>query len=225
MPHLELLLPLLTARGQGGLSEDNGQVKGNTLHGHIIRGIADDDPKKLYYRQTFLDAAQLANIVMGLPYVDEKKVGAYGGSQGGALALACAALEPRMNRIAPMFPFLSDYRKVCGMEVYPEPYEELQEYFRNFDPRHEYEEEFFHKLGYIDVQNLAHRIQAKVKMFTALHDVICPPITQFAAYNKIPGNKKSVVLYPEYGHEMLPGYLDEMLQYMQEMIHEKPDGP
>ena len=31
----------LDCRGQGGLSEDAGQVKGNTLNGHIIRGLAD----------------------------------------------------------------------------------------------------------------------------------------------------------------------------------------
>ena len=160
----------LDCRGQGGLSEDSGRVKGNTLHGHIIRGLDEEDPRKLYYRQVFLDAAQLAQIVMDLPDVDETRVGAYGGSQGGALAMVCAALEPRLNRTAPMFPFLSDYRFVCGMEAIPEPYEELQEYFRSFDPRHEREDEIFTKLGYIDIQNLAPRIKAEVRMYTALLD-------------------------------------------------------
>lgn len=207
----------LDCRGQGGLSEDNGQVRGNTLHGHIIRGLEDEDPRKLYYRQVFLDAAQLAHIVMGLPYVDGTRVGAYGGSQGGALALACAALEPRLNRTAPMFPFLSDYRRACAMPRIPEPYEEINEYFRHFDPRHRREEEVFRKLGYIDIQNLSHRIKAEVRMYTALLDDKCPIATQFAAYNKIPGNRKQVLLYPEFEHEMLSGYQDEMLQYMLEM--------
>jgi cephalosporin-C deacetylase len=31
----------LDCRGQGGLSEDSGGVKGNTQHGHIIRGLDD----------------------------------------------------------------------------------------------------------------------------------------------------------------------------------------
>ena len=207
----------LDCRGQGGLSEDSGRVKGNTLHGHIIRGLDEEDPRKLYYRQVFLDAAQLAQIVMDLPDVDETRVGAYGGSQGGALAMVCAALEPRLNRTAPMFPFLSDYRCVCGMEAIPEPYEELQEYFRSFDPRHEREDEIFNKLGYIDIQNLAPRIKAEVRMYTALLDDKCPPPTQFAAYNKIPEGRKQVFLYPEFGHEMLPGYQDAMLQYMLDM--------
>ncbi|MBT3292475.1 MAG: acetylxylan esterase, partial [Victivallales bacterium] len=48
----------LDCRGQGGLSEDSGAVRGWTLRGHIIRGL-DDAPEKLLYRQIFLDTAQL----------------------------------------------------------------------------------------------------------------------------------------------------------------------
>ena len=94
----------LDCRGQGGLSEDVGGVKGNTLHGHIIRGL-DDGPEKLLYRSIFLDTAQLARIVMDMPEVDENRVGALGASQGGGLTLACAALEPRIKRLAPVYPF------------------------------------------------------------------------------------------------------------------------
>ena len=54
----------LDCRGQGGRSEDNGRVVGNTHHGHIIRGLDEEDPRKLYYRNVFLDTTQLARIVM-----------------------------------------------------------------------------------------------------------------------------------------------------------------
>ena len=40
-----------------------------------------------------------------------------GGSQGGALALACAALEPRLKRIAPTNPFLCDYQRVWQIDL------------------------------------------------------------------------------------------------------------
>ena len=73
----------LDCRGQGGPSEDAGGVKGTTLRGHIVRGL-DDAPEKLYYRQMYLDTAQLARIVMDMPEVDASRVGATGGSQGGA---------------------------------------------------------------------------------------------------------------------------------------------
>ena len=89
------------------------------------------------------------------------------------------------------------------MDMNERAYRELKDYFRHFDPRHEREDEIFNRLGYIDVQNIAKRIKAEVLMFTGLMDNVCPPSTQFAAFNKITSNKK-VIFYPEFGHEGLP---------------------
>lgn len=209
-------LAALDCRGQGGLSEDVGGVRGNTLRGHIIRGLdnaLDGEPEKLYYRQVFLDCAQLAQIVMQQPEVDEKRVGATGGSQGGGLTLACAALEPRIKRAAPVFPFLCDYQRVWEMNLDVAAYEELRAYFRNFDPLHERQEEVFNQLGYIDNQHLAARIRAEVLMPVGLMDTVCPPSTQFAAYNKI-GATKDLLIYPDFGHEGLPGSGDKIFDFL-----------
>lgn len=205
----------LDCRGQGGLSEDTGGVKGNTHRGQIIRGL-DDVPERLLFRQIYLDTAQLAKIVMEMPDVDETRVGAMGGSQGGGLTLACIALEPRIKRAAPVFPFLSDYRRVWEMDQAKDAYAELKEFFRHFDPQHQREDEVFTKLGYIDVQNLAPRIKAEVMMAVGLMDTICPPSTQFAAYNKI-ASKKSLEVYPDFGHENLPGFGDKTFRFMMEL--------
>jgi cephalosporin-C deacetylase len=203
---------VLDCRGQGGLSEDVGGVPGNTLRGHIIRGL-DGTPDQLLYRQIFLDTVRLARIVMEMPDVDPKRIGATGGSQGGALTLACVALEPRIKLAAPVFPFLSDYKRVWEMDLARDAYEELHSYFRKFDPLHQRENEIFEKLGYIDIQHLAQRIQAEVLMGVGLMDTICPPSTQFAAYNKIQ-SPKSLALYPDFGHEDLPGLADRIYQFM-----------
>jgi cephalosporin-C deacetylase len=206
----------LDCRGQAGLSEDKGGVIGNTLHGHIIRGLEDaleGSPKKLLFRQIFLDTAQLAKIVMEMPDVDADRVGVTGGSQGGALTVACAALEPRIKRAAPIYPFLSDYKRVWEMDQARDAYSELQEYFRFFDPMHKSEDSIFKKLGYIDIQHLASRIQAEVIWGIGLMDTICPPSSQFAAYNKINSNK-SMAIYPDYGHEVLPGFSDQIFQFL-----------
>lgn len=203
----------LDARGQAGLSEDVGGVRGNTLHGHIIRGLDDDSPDKLLFRSIYLDTALLARIVMAMPEVDGTRVGATGGSQGGALTLACASLEPGIKRAAPVFPFLCDYRRVWEMDLAKDAYRELTEYFRHTDPLHRREDEIFLRLGYIDLQHLARRIGAEVLMLTGLMDTICPPSTQFAAYNKITSPKK-MVIYPDFGHEGLPGSSDIIFEYM-----------
>lgn len=205
----------LDCRGQGGLSEDKGGVTGWTLRGHIVRGLADA-PEKMLYRQIFLDTAQLARIVMAMPDVDENRVGATGASQGGGLTLACAALEPRLKLAVPVFPFLSDYRRVWEIDLAKNAYGELHDYFRRFDPRHEREEELFTRLGYIDVQHLAPLIEAEVQMYVSLLDEICPPSTQFAAYNKIQA-KKSMIVYPDFGHENLPGHSDTIFEFMQQL--------
>jgi cephalosporin-C deacetylase len=203
----------LDCRGQGGLSEDVGGVQGNTLRGHIIRGLSDPDPEKLYYRSVFLDTAQLARIVMAMPEVDAARVGAMGGSQGGGLTLACAALTPTLKLAAPTFPFLCDYKRVWEMDLAKDAYEELRTYFRLFDPRHEREEAVWTRLGYIDNQHLAPRIRAEVLMPVGLMDTVCPPSTQFAAYNRIPGAKR-YLLYPDFGHEGLPGANDTVYDFM-----------
>ena len=202
----------LDCRGQGGLSQDVGTVVGWTLQGHIVRGLADA-PEKMLFRQIFLDTAQLARIVMDMPDVDAGRVGATGGSQGGGLTLACAALEPRVKRAAPVFPFLSDYKRVWELDLAKDAYSELQGYFRRFDPRHRREEELFTQLGYIDVQHLAPRIEAEVLLGVGLMDTVCPPSTQFAAYNKIRSTKSSAI-YPDFGHEALPGHDDVIFQFM-----------
>lgn len=203
----------MDCRGQGGRSEDRGGVVGNTLRGHIIRGLDDGDPRRLLYRQIFLDTAQLARVVMRLPEVDPKRVGAMGPSQGGALTLACAALEPRIKRAVPVYPFLCDYQRTWEMDLAKDAYQELRDYFRSFDPCHEREHEVFNRLGYIDVQFLAPRIRAEVLMHVGLMDPICPPSTQFAAYNKI-GSPKHMAIYPDFGHEHLPGEADRTLNFI-----------
>ena len=207
----------LDCRGQGGLSEDKGGVRGNTLHGHIIRGLDENAPEKLLFTSIFLDAAQLARIVMAMDEVDETRVGATGASQGGALTMACAALTPKLNRAAPIYPFLCDYQRVWEMDLARDAYQELRDYFRRYDPLHAHEEEIFTLLGYIDNQHIAHRIKARTLMFTGLMDNICPPSSQFAAYNKITA-EKDVVIYPDFGHEYLPFGMDKTMQFMLEML-------
>ena len=202
----------LDCRGQGGLSEDRGGVTGWTLRGHIVRGLGDD-PEKMLYRHIFLDTALLARIVMEMDDVDATRVAATGLSQGGGLTLACAALTPEIKLAAPVFPFLCDYRRVWDLELAKDAYAELEEWFRRFDPLHAREDAVFTQLGYVDVQHLAPRIRGQVVMTVGLNDRICPPSTQFAAYNKIPSTK-SLRIYPDFGHENLPGNSDAIFAFL-----------
>ena len=206
-----LHIAAMDCRGQAGRSQDNGMVNGNTLEGHIIRGL-DDGPWHLLYRSIYLDAAQLAGILMNVPEVDEERVGCFGLSQGGALTLACASLEPRIKLAASQYPFLCDFKRVWEMDIDINAYREMQKWFKWTDPLHEREKEFFNTLSYIDLKNIVHRIKGRVLMITGLMDEVCPPSTQFAAYNKIEVQKE-MLIYPDFGHEFLPKVNDKVFEF------------
>jgi cephalosporin-C deacetylase len=150
---------------------------------------------------------------MDMPEIDADRVGATGASQGGALTVACAALEPRIERAAPIYPFLYDYKQVWEMGQAKDVYQELQEFIRFSDPTHELEDTIFEYIGYIDIQFMASHIQAEVFWGIGLMDTVCPPSSQFAVYNKFL-SPKSMTIFPDFGHESLPGHNDQVFQFM-----------
>ena len=54
-------------------------------------------------------------------------------------------------------------------------------------------------------------------MHTGLMDMICPPSTQFAAFNKITSDRK-VTIYPDFEHEDLPGIGDRILSFFVDQL-------
>jgi len=151
--------------------------------------------------------------MMSMDGVDKNRVGVMGGSQGGALTLACAALEPRIRFAYASAPFLCDFKRIIELGLMQDAYEELGWHFRVRDPRHENEESFLNTLSYIDIANLAPRIKADVYWKVGLCDTVCPPSTQFAAYNRIK-SKKSILIYPEFAHEVSSRFDDEDYEFI-----------
>ncbi|NLB80078.1 MAG: acetylxylan esterase [Clostridiaceae bacterium] len=201
----------LDCRGQGGISEDLAQTKGSTYFGLIIRGL-EEGPHKLYFKKVFLDTVRCARILLNMEGVSHC-VGVVGGSQGGALALACAALEPRIKFALVSAPFLCDFKRIIDLGLMQNAYQEFGWHFRIRDPRHERQDEFLNVLSYIDVVNLAPRIRAEVFWKIGLMDVTCPPSTQFAAYNQLK-SAKTMRIYPEYEHDIVGRYSDEELEFI-----------
>ena len=50
-------------------------------------------------------------------------------------------------------------------------------------------------------------------MGVGLMDTGCPPSNQYAAFNKITSPKQTV-LYPDFGHEGLPGFSDRVSEFI-----------
>lgn len=193
----------MDCRGQGGLSSDNSPRRGMNLRGDIVRGI-DGGVDGLYYVSVYSDIVQLVEIVKSMDFADTSRMYAHGGSQGGGLTVACAALcADDVKAIAPVYPYLSDFKRVYEMDMAERAYEDIKYYLRQFLPEDGERERFWNTLGYIDIQNLAPRIKGKTLWYCGLMDNICPPSTQFAAYNKISA-EKAMYIASNFGHEGCP---------------------
>lgn len=199
----------MDVRGQAGRSIDNGQFNGITVKGQVIRGMTEG-PEHLFYKDIYLDVYQLIEIVAQLPFVDATELLSYGASQGGALALIAAALNQKITKTTAIYPFLSDFKRVLELGDLAEPYNELFRYFKFKDPFYETEDAIMQTLSYIDVKNFAHRIQAPVQFVIGLEDIICPPSTQFAIYNRLEVPKELHIL-PQYGHEAMNVHVNDKI--------------
>lgn len=200
----------MDSRGQGGKSQDNLQTKGSTLPGHIVKGV-EEGPNNLLFTKIFCDTVYLVELAKYLGNVDERKMYTFGASQGGALSIACGALNKEIAKVFACYPFLCDYKRVFDMPSLMGAYGEINQYFKFSDPLHKKEKEFFDTLSYIDLQNFAENMECELTMFTGLMDNICAPSSQFAFYNKFKGEKE-VIIYPQHGHEWMPFFMDTILK-------------
>jgi len=164
------------------------------------------DDKELYiYRGAYMDCVRAVDFLYSREEVDTTRVAVEGGSQGGALSFATAALDPeRIDLCVPHVPFLSDFRDYFQLVGWPAG--EFAQYFKEHPDIPE--DEIYKNLSYIDIKNLAPWIKAPVQMSIGLKDETCPPHINFAAYNQLQVPREYLV-YPEAGHG-LPGEYNQV---------------
>lgn len=187
-------------------------------HGHVAgwmtKGI--QDPREYYYRAVYMDAVRAVDVLRSLPEVDASRVAVLGSSQGGALALATAALSDVPVLALADYPYLSNFDR--AIDVTPQgPYGELHEYFRRYSAQPEIEERARRTLTYFDVMNLAPRIRCTTWMCVGLVDDITPPSTVFAVYNHLTC-AKDIGVYRYFGHEFIPAAVIPKLQLLLEHL-------
>jgi cephalosporin-C deacetylase len=193
----------IDVRGQSGESSDNGRYAGGQVPGYLTRGI--EHPANYYYRGAYIDAVRAVEALVSHPSIDSGRVGVVGGSQGGALTLAAAALcalagSVEVQAAVAEIPFLCHFERAVTL-VDSEPYREIATYCR----RHGADSaQVFRTLSYFDVMNLTSLIRAPTLVTSGLMDMICPPSTIFAAYNNISAPKE-IFVDPFGEHETFPG--------------------
>jgi cephalosporin-C deacetylase len=191
----------MDTRGQGsgwGTGGDTPDPHGSgpATEGSMTRGILDEHD--YYYRRVYVDAVRLLDAVAGLDCVDERRIAVTGGSQGGGIAIAAAALSRWPVLAMPDVPFLCHFRRSVDVAALP-PYTELVRYLAVHRAE---EDRVFRTLSYFDGASLARRITIPTRMSVALMDDIVPPSSVFAAYNALPESSRvGIDVYPFNGHE------------------------
>ena len=201
-------------RGQSGESTDPTTYPGGHATGWMTAGITD--PRHYYYRGAYVDCVRALDFVCAQPEVDVHRIGLTGGSQGGALTLAVAALDPqrRAKMAMPDVPYLCHFRRAVDAASQA-PYTEIAAYCRHWPQR---EVEVFRTLTYFDNMNLAERITCPVLMNVGLQDVICPPSTIYAAFNHLGSETKEMKVFPYNGHEGNPTHTLDKLRWARRYV-------
>ncbi|PZF61222.1 acetylxylan esterase [Curtobacterium sp. MCBD17_034] len=184
--------------GNGGDTPDphasNGQVAGWMTNGIL-------DPHEHFYRRVHTDALRLVDAVRTLAFVDPARVAVTGGSQGGGIAIAAAALaESHGDGVVAVMPdvaFLADWEHGAEVAV-SDPYQELVRYLA---VHRDHAEAVWTTASYLDGVNFAKRITAPALFSVALMDEIVPPRTTFAAFNALASEDAVIEVYPYNGHE------------------------
>jgi cephalosporin-C deacetylase len=180
--------------------------------GYLTRGVLD--PEQYYYRRVFTDGVRAVDTARALAGVDRDQVVVCGGSQGGGISLAVAALEPSVAGVMADVPFLSDFRRavqICNTN----PYLELTTYLSVHRDR---VDQVFATLSYFDVSVLGRLASAPALMSVALMDELCPPSTVYAAYHAYAGPKELRV-YPYNNHEGGVAFQErEQLNWLRQLL-------
>jgi len=203
----DMVALVLNIRGHGN-SKNNIDPGFRGYPGYLQYQLHD---KEMYiYRGAYMDCRRAVDFLFSRPEVDNTRIAVEGGSQGGALTFATAALNnDRIAVAVPAVPFLSDFPHYFRVADWPG--NEFIDYVKDH-PETGWEK-VYETLSYIDIKNLAGWIKCPVLMGVGLIDETCPPHINFAAYNQLSVPKEYIV-YPESGHGIPGEFHDRMIEFI-----------
>ena len=152
-------------------------------NGYLMNGL--DNRDHYYMRRVYLACVRAVDLLCSLPEWDGRNVIVQGGSQGGALSIITAGLDPRVTVCVANHPALADMAgyKAGRAGGYPH-------FFRveGMDTP-----EKLRTMAYYDVVNFARRVTADTYLTWGFNDDTCPPTTSYAVYNVLTCPKEALI--------------------------------
>lgn len=157
-----------------------------------------DDKDSYYYKRVYLGCVRANDFLFSLPQFDGTNLAVTGGSQGGALSIVTAALDPRVKYLASFYPALSDVTGYLQGRAggWPHIFDKNNAATNNTKAKLE-------TCSYYDVVNFARQLKVPGLYSWGFNDTVCPPTSMYAAYNVISAPKE-LYLALETGHWTFP---------------------
>jgi cephalosporin-C deacetylase-like acetyl esterase len=152
-------------------------------NGYLTNGL--DNRDNYYMKHVYLACVRAIDYLTSLSDWDGKNMFVQGGSQGGALSLITAGLDPRVTACVANHPALSDMAGYLDGRAggYPH-FNRLNDMLTP---------EKVETMAYYDVVNFARRITCPVYLTWGYNDNVCPPTTSYIVWNLITAPKDLLI--------------------------------
>ncbi len=175
--------PSISSDDYKDISRSFGDHTGN---GYLANGIQSRET--YYMKKVYASLVRAVDYLTSLDQWDGKNVLVQGNSQGAALSVVLAALDPRVTAIAIAHPALSDMAgyaendRTGGYPHFNRRYKEV-----NLD------KQTIETLSYYDVVNFARLVRCPVYMTWGYNDNTCPPTTSWIIWNTLNCEKEKYI--------------------------------
>jgi len=166
------------------------------------------DREKFYYHRVVLGCIRALDYLTSRPEWDKKHLAVAGSSQGGALSLITAGVDPRVTALSANVPAMCDHTGYTIGRVSGWP--QLGEWGRAAEL-----DAVTRTSAYYDAVNFARKFKGPALVGVGFVDRTCPPTTVYAAYNVLSGPKE-IINSPTMGHSTDPRFTKRQEEFLKE---------
>ncbi len=170
------------------------------------------DPAQNYFRYAILAGVRAIDYLHTRSDVDKSKIGVYGVSQGGGLAILMAGIDDRIKVCMNTISILCEHAGFKYGRASGFPY-----YLKNAPGYNYPQEQTLSAIKYYDAVHAASRFKGPVHMNISYLDDVTPASTEFAAYNQFTGDHKVLVHSPKLGHSSPSRFWEDRVKFLRRL--------